>query len=224
MSCGIYKITNLINNKVYIGQSQNIEQRWISHKYESINSNQDQYNYSIHRAFRKYGLDNFSFSIIELTEKDKLNEREKYWISFFDSFKNGYNETEGGDTGPSMPGEKNPNALLTEQDVINIRTQLLNGKMRNEVYQEYANRISLRGFEHIWQGDCWTEIMPEAIQYVKSPEYISKIKSYASKSRNKENREKILLRKSNGEKRLDVYKDFQQIYSLSGFNKVWYTK
>lgn len=224
MSCGIYKITNKINNKNYIGQSQNIEQRWIAHKYESVNSNQVQYNYSIHRAFRKYGLDNFSFSIVELTEKEKLDEREKYWIAYFDSFNNGYNETEGGDKGPSMPGESNPNSILTEQDIINIRTKLLNGKMRNEVYQEYANRISLRGFEHIWQGDSWTDIMPEAIQYVKSKEYISSVRSYASKTRNKDIKEKILLRKKNGEKRLDVYKDYQNYYSLSGFNKVWYTK
>ena len=98
--------------------------------------------------------------------------------------------------------------------------------MRNEVYQQYANRISQRGFEHVWQGDCWQDIMPEAIEYSKSPEYISKIRSYAVQTRNKNKKiqEEIILRKNKGEKRLDVYKDYQHIYSLSGFNKVWYKK
>ena len=58
MSCGIYKITNKINQKCYIGCSKNIEKRWSSHKSESVLDQFPQYNYSIHKAFRKYGLDN----------------------------------------------------------------------------------------------------------------------------------------------------------------------
>lgn len=224
MSCGIYKITNLINQKSYIGQSINIEKRWVTHKYESINDKQKAYNYSIHQAFRKYGIDNFSFEILELLPKEKLNEKEIYWINFFDSYNNGYNETMGGDCGPSLPGELNPNAILKVEDIINIRTQLLQGKMRNEVYQEYANKISLRDFQHIWQGDTWIEVLPEAIEYVKSKEYLSKVRSYAAKSKNKNIREEIILRKQKGEKRLVVYEDYKNIYSLSGFNKVWYQK
>ena len=66
-----------------------------------------------------------SFEIIELTSKEKLFEREKYWIEYYDSYNNGYNETKGGEGGPSLPGEKNPNSSLTEQEVQNIRTLLL---------------------------------------------------------------------------------------------------
>ena len=76
MSCGIYKITNNINNKIYIGCSKNIEHRWLAHKSESILENNQQYNYSIHKAFRKYGLDNFSFEIIE-----ELPEEKQEWFN-----------------------------------------------------------------------------------------------------------------------------------------------
>lgn len=150
MSCGIYKITNLLNKKIYIGCSKNIEHRWIAHKSESIIETNPAYNYTIHKAFRKYGLDNFKFEIIEITEEKDLFEREKYWINKYNSYENGYNETLGGDTGPSMPGEKNPNSKLVESDIIFIRTALLEGKMPSEIYLLYADRISRRGFNYIW--------------------------------------------------------------------------
>ncbi len=224
MSCGIYKITNNINQKCYIGCSKNIEHRWIAHKSESILEYNPQYNYSIHKAFRKYGIDNFSFEIVELCTESELFDKEQYYIQYYDSYNNGYNETLGGDTGPALIGENNPNAKLSEQDVINIRTRLLNGEMLNDVYQDYKNNISKRGFEHIWRGENWLNILPEAIQYVKSKEYLSKVRSYAGSKNVKIKHEDILLRKANGEQRLEVYKDYKQFYSLSGFNKIWYKK
>lgn len=55
---------------------------------------------------RKYGLNNFSFKIIEECSEKKLNDREIYWITFYDSYHNGYNETQGGDTQfPPCKGE-----------------------------------------------------------------------------------------------------------------------
>lgn len=191
MSCGIYKITNKVNNKIYIGCSKNIEHRWNAHKSEAFISGKPQYDYSIHKAFRKYGLENFLFEIIELTDKDNLFEREVYWINFYDSYNTGYNETNGGDTGPSMPGENNPNAKLKEIDIISIRTDLLNGKMLSEVYPQYADKISFRGFEHIWRGESWKDIMPEAITYVKSKEYLKKVRSFAGSSNRTEEKENI---------------------------------
>lgn len=95
---GIYKITNKINNKCYIGQSVDINKRWNAHIH-SFN-NIDVYNYPLYRAFRKYGIENFSFEIIETCPRDKLNEREKYWIQYYDSCYNGYNQTLGGDNAP----------------------------------------------------------------------------------------------------------------------------
>lgn len=90
-NCGIYKITNLINNKVYIGQSININKRIWTHKYELKNNKHD--NIYLQNSFNKYGINDFNFSIIELCDSDMLNDRECYWVSFYKSCdrKYGYN-------------------------------------------------------------------------------------------------------------------------------------
>lgn len=92
MTCGIYKVENLINGKIYIGQSVNIENRKLEHL-----SHAGCDKTKFHRALSAYGKNNFKWSILEECDRDKLNEREIYWISVYDSFKNGYNMTSGGD-------------------------------------------------------------------------------------------------------------------------------
>ena len=99
---GIYKIENLINGKKYIGQSINIYERWNDHKRtnERTSSKQKQ-TYPLYLAFKKYGIENFSFEIIEECSVDELDEKEKYWIKYYhsyiyDSQSNGYNLTLGG--------------------------------------------------------------------------------------------------------------------------------
>ena len=87
----IYKITNLVNGKCYVGKTKHESViRWRDH----ING----YHPSslIHKAIEKYGVENFSFEIIEKCSKDELNEREKYWIEYFESNSFGYNATGGG--------------------------------------------------------------------------------------------------------------------------------
>lgn len=95
---GIYKITNIINQHAYIGQSTNIKKRWTNHKSSSNNPNSHNYNISLYRAFRKYGINNFTFEVIEECLVSELNDREIYWIEYFDTYYNGYNETLGGDS------------------------------------------------------------------------------------------------------------------------------
>ena len=92
---GIYKITNKKTNQCYIGQSIHIEQRWREHKYEAKNENNSAL---IYQAIRKYGIENFSFEILEECElnEELLNQREKYWIAYYNSFSEGYNMTTGG--------------------------------------------------------------------------------------------------------------------------------
>lgn len=89
---GIYKITNLINEKSYIGQSIHIEKRWEEHCRDSSES-------LISQAIKKYGRKNFSFSILEEAEKEELNDLEKEYILIFDSVvPNGYNILTGSDS------------------------------------------------------------------------------------------------------------------------------
>lgn len=168
---GIYKIVNQLNNKVYIGQSINIEQRFKHHIWEAFNEKHVQYNYFISRAIRKYGIDNFKLEIIEECEEEKLNEKEIYWINFYKSnnSKYGYNMTQGGDGGPRLKGERNPKARLKEGDVLSIRQRLLKGEMPNQVYKDYINKISESAFYKVWRGETWKDILPEATSYVKTP-------------------------------------------------------
>ena len=88
---GIYLITNKVNGKQYVGQSADIEGRWKKH-IRDINN----YDCVIYRALRKYGIENFSFEVLEECDVDKLDEREIYWINELDTYKNGYNMTLGG--------------------------------------------------------------------------------------------------------------------------------
>lgn len=97
MTCGIYKIENLINHKCYIGQSTDIKKRWKDHRSCGKNSDNREAHKPLYKAMYKYGLNNFDFSILEECLQDELNEREIYWIKEYNSLiPNGYNLTFGG--------------------------------------------------------------------------------------------------------------------------------
>ena len=92
----IYKFTNKINGKIYIGQSIDINARKRSHINDAYCKGKDS-NCPFHQAIIKYGENEFNFEIIEECPKELLNEREKYWIQYYDSYHNGYNASPGGD-------------------------------------------------------------------------------------------------------------------------------
>ena len=95
---GIYKITNNINKKVYIGQSIDIKRRWRGHKSTATNPNDECYNLPLYRAIRKYGIENFIFEVLEECNVSELNEKERFYIQKYNSYFNGYNLTLGGDS------------------------------------------------------------------------------------------------------------------------------
>lgn len=92
---GIYKITNDKNKKAYIGRSTSVRKRLTDHIKSTvgISTIADQ---KVHKVMREEGLWNFSFELIEECDKDKLNEREKYYIQFFSTEQLGYNQKAGG--------------------------------------------------------------------------------------------------------------------------------
>lgn len=158
MLCGIYKIENKITKEVYIGCSSNITLRIQEHKRRFQNKNSKEYNCRIYKAIRKYGIDNFKFSVIELCKPNELPIREKYWISFYESVERGYNDTYGG-YGYSIVSEKHHNASLTKDDVIDIRTRYKKLERKSKVYQDYKDKISKSGFHKVWNGYTWKNIM-----------------------------------------------------------------
>lgn len=95
---GIYKWTNKINNKVYIGQSINIEERRKKHIAASYYPKSNTYNTAFHKAIRKYGEDNFIFEVICICKPEELDVLEKYYIQEYNSIvPYGYNMTTGGE-------------------------------------------------------------------------------------------------------------------------------
>lgn len=92
----IYQIENLINHKKYIGSTNNPKRRKKEHFMSAKNKNLQSYNYPLQKAIRKYGEDNFCFSVIEECSTEETSEREKYYIIKMNSLTNvgyGYNQT-----------------------------------------------------------------------------------------------------------------------------------
>ena len=89
---GIYKITNLINNKLYVGSAVNIKNRFKTHK--RLLKNNKHFNNHLQSSYNKYGIDNFSYDIIEITSIETLLNRESFWINELNAnnTKFGYNK------------------------------------------------------------------------------------------------------------------------------------
>jgi group I intron endonuclease len=139
MSFYVYKITNTINDKLYIGQTtESLKERFNRHKGYQL---EQKCNSKIHRAMKKYGSDKFNIHLIEeCSSQEELNEREYYWIHKLNTINEGYNINDsgkkcGGDTWTNNPnkeiiskklsetkmGENNPNSVKIK--AINIITK-----------------------------------------------------------------------------------------------------
>jgi group I intron endonuclease len=109
----IYKITNNVNGKVYIGQTiQTIKERFYQHC--ATKCSDSVLNMAIHRAIKKYGKSNFTIEVIEEVDKYSLNDREKFWIEYYNSYNNGYNSTRGGQDGSTHCKELDTESIIKE--------------------------------------------------------------------------------------------------------------
>lgn len=217
---GIYKITNKLNGHSYIGQSTNIENRWKAHK--------NPYNWEreirkpLYLAFKKYGIENFSFEVIEQCDSDMLDSKEKFWIDYYNTYKNGYNQTSGGE---DNHGDNHPGHKLTSDDVIAIRIRYNNHERRKDVYLDYNNRIGESGFNKIWKGETWKDILPE-VYTLENKTFHSKNTSNSGSSNGRaklteEEVYSIRLRRKNGENIREVYQDYQDKLTYGSFTNVW---
>lgn len=136
---GIYKITNNLNGKSYIGQSVHIDRRFQEHK----NSAKNPHNL-IHLAMNKYGCDNFTFEVLEQCDINDLDNREKYYIDYFGTLvPKGYNVQLGG----------NDARLVTPEEVKEIQKLLLtNADLTLKQIAEDFN-MSVRTIYRINQGE-----------------------------------------------------------------------
>ena len=148
----IYKITNKINNKVYIGQTiRPVEERWRRHINDAQNHILDTH---FARAIRYYKPENFIFEIIDTAEtQDELNKKEQKWIQFYDSTHQGYNETDalykcGGNT------YKNKTAEEMQQISEKIRQSKLGGKNPHSTKVKCKNVLTNEEYHFDCQADC----------------------------------------------------------------------
>lgn len=159
---GIYKITNKLSGKTYIGQSNNIERRLKEHKYKT--------DIPVEIAIQKYGANNFIFEVLEECSIEVLDEREKYYINLYNTYRgNGYNCNEGGGCSNY---ENNGRTKLTNEDVYNIREAYDKHLRRKDVYKNYEDKITFGAFASIWDGSTWKGIhsdvyTPENKEYYK---------------------------------------------------------
>lgn len=170
---GIYRITNNINGKFYIGQSINIARRWKEHcsptRYKTSHI-------PVEWAIHKYGKENFSFEVLEECEVEELNRKETWWILHTNAIEKGYNCNEGGDTGTR--GQGNPNSKLTLEDVIFIRKVYdLKTSTQKEIYSLFEDKIAWSTFRGIWEGSSWSDVMPEVFTE-ENKEYYKKKAGY----------------------------------------------
>ena len=133
MKKSIYIIKNDINNKVYIGQSIHPKERFAEHCY----LREDRHNSILTNAIHKYGKEHFWMELLE-EDIENYNEREKYWISFYNSIRpNGYNISEGGESGNL--GLFSVQSVLTKEKLNKLIWDLQNTSLTNHELSEKYN-------------------------------------------------------------------------------------
>ena len=201
----IYQITNLINGKIYIGQTNNVQKRWANHR-----CNNDP-NMVIARALRKYGVDNFKFEVLlrGLTP-DEANQKEIEFIKEKNSLvPYGYNVATGGKRidGVSRLGADNSNARLTEEEAQYILDN--RDKPMYVLYDLFCDKISYESFKKIYHHQTYTNLTTTVNEYPYNFEFGNQFTNNPL-----EYDEIVSLREryANGEYWRDVYKDYKWAY------------
>lgn len=217
----VYKITNNINNKVYIGITTcSLEYRWGRHVTESKNVSNNKH---LYKDMREYGIENFSVEQIDSADDFKmLGQLERQYIKYYNSQnpQNGYNITAGGE---SNQWDGNPAAKLTYEDVVHIREiYSMNELKLSECWEIYKGKISYSGFQKVWEGTSWNGIMDN----IYTKENIS-IHSHQKGHLGNQNCNSKLTEEEVLNARIyymnhtlqETYEKYGQLYSKSGFRE-----
>lgn len=146
---GIYKITNLVNNKVYVGQAIDLEKRLSEHRFSLLGNRH--INKHLQNAWNKYGEENFKFEVIEVCSEDKLTEREQYWIDYYGGMNsnNNYNQREASSKGHLSEESKQKMSISQLGHLVKAETRQ---KMRNRML---GNNYGSKVMQEKWKSEEW---------------------------------------------------------------------
>lgn len=173
----IYKITNLLNNKCYIGKTYNsIEDRFKQHIADSSKSRN--INRPLYKAIKKYGSNNFTVESLGMFEEGILEDKEVYYINLYDTYKNGYNATLGGDGKRyfsysdeeviekyEKDGQVKSTAIFFKCDEGTVRNIL----RRNNIKIEYNHIVNIKNIEN----DKMFDSVQEVVDWLKEKEIVT---------------------------------------------------
>lgn len=212
---GIYIATNKINGKSYVGQSLNIESRIKEHLYRYNMPSSNSYNSLFYRAMRKYGKDNFQFSILESSDefdREALNDLEIFYINHYNSFHAGYNMNRGGNY---TSGTK----TFVEKDILEIKSLLAKGSdSLTSIAEKYSCSVSLVSM--INNGLVW-----RSVGVYSYPIHRVVFSHYGGRNNNSKISDDLALklRKEFVFKTLDeIYEENKDLLSKSGMKKLLY--
>ena len=161
----IYKVTNVINGKAYVGQTiRPLQERFDRHLRDAINNKYPENHF--HRAIRKYGAENFVIEQIDsASTQNELNEKEIYWISKLNSIDLGYNTAIGGEGGNTYKGRTKKQMEITKELISISNTGKNNGMSRS-----IKCKSTKTGEEHLF------ETLAECLSFfnIKNKETLSK--------------------------------------------------
>lgn len=164
---GIYKFTNKVNGKVYIGQTKYLYTRYREHKSELLNNKH--HNTYLQRAVNKYGFNNFEHEVLKLCSKDELDFWEEYYIDLYNALdrSKGYNILPAGNVSDMPEETKNKirvanqgiNAKLKESEVAKIKEMLCDGYQGKELALMFGVKIST--ISKINRVINWKQVRPD---------------------------------------------------------------
>jgi group I intron endonuclease len=163
----LYKFQNLVNGKVYIGQTKSLKTRIKKHR-NSVNYTY--YNNAFYNALRKHGIESFNFSVLDFADTDdELYEKERYYISLYRSFtkirnSKGYNQTIGGE------GTAGVSSVLSEKRVREIKKMIRDTDLSITQIATKFN-VGYSTVYAIYWGNHWTHVRVEGfIPRMKRPD------------------------------------------------------
>lgn len=194
----VYKITNLINNKIYIGITIDYKRRWREHCYKKISV--------ISKTIQKYGKNNFNFIVLESGHTpESASNREIELIKQYNCLvPNGYNIMPGGSYHSN--GINNGNANLTKEEVSYIKSH------RNIpeyiLYDEFCDKITYGAFKDIYLNKTYQDILPTVEPYPYNLEFSCQ---FCNSKLNYTDIVNIRTAYANGEYWRDIYKQYDDI-------------